>query len=214
MALRVSLKHEVSKQPFDELHHGEGGRREALEDDRQHPGPGAEGFEAVVDPQIAVLLSSRPAPSVDDDKAKSAQVLRHLDLDRFRSLLKRDYIQGPGGNLDTLLDAQTELDKVQKKRRQDEGTEQHQLLSPTPDAVLVWSDKLRQAIAPLQVMDATELDMIAKPSSCSTRASPPSPRPCSRRCLRVRRLREMEQISGATGAFGSAAFKMLRCATS
>ena len=86
--------------------------------------------EAVIDPQIAVLHELQTgALSVDDDKAKSAQVLRHLYLDRFH---KRDYIQGPGGNLDTLLDAQTELDKAkaQNKRRQER---RERSSSPTPD---------------------------------------------------------------------------------
>ena len=123
LALRVSLKHEVSKQPFDEIQFmgkEEGERPWKMTDNIQgqkvfHPKlvkatklqaemyevegkarrPTKEEAEAVIDPQIEVLHELQTgALSVDDDKAKSAQVLRHLDLDRFRTLLKRDYTQG------------------------------------------------------------------------------------------------------------------------
>ena len=119
LALRVSLKHEVSKQPFDELQFmgkEEGERPWKMSDNIQgqeqkvfHPKlvkatklqaqmcevegkarrPTEAEAEAVIDPQIAVLHELQTgALSVDDDKAKSAQVLRHLYLDRFHSLLK------------------------------------------------------------------------------------------------------------------------------
>ena len=49
--------------------------------------------------------------------------MRHLDTEKLRALLKRNYVQGPGGQGDEFFGAQTSLEeaKASNKRMQEEG---------------------------------------------------------------------------------------------
>ena len=54
---------------------------------------------------------------------KGAALLRHLDTEKLRTLLKRNYLQGPGQQGEELLAAQTTLEqaKSSNQRMQAEG---------------------------------------------------------------------------------------------
>ncbi|CAE7412904.1 ppsC [Symbiodinium sp. CCMP2592] len=157
MALRLSLAHTVATQPFDEVQFAnkEAGDRPHLRDDwqpsqetrlsipswrrrwtsppvdKQPKKPTEEEFLDHINPQLDVIVEMQAgAQSVEE--AKGASILRQLDTEKLRSLLKRNYLQGPGNQGDEFVAAQTSLEeaKASNKRMQDEGSQRSQLLRP------------------------------------------------------------------------------------
>ncbi|CAE7814291.1 MKK3 [Symbiodinium sp. CCMP2592] len=198
MALRLSLAHTVATQPFDEVTFAnkEAGERPHLRDDWQpsqetrafHPQlsaamditkkssgpvdkdakkPTEEEFLDHINPQLDVIVEMQAgAQSVDE--AKGASILRQLDTEKLRSLLKRNYLQGPGNQGEEFFSAQTTLEeaKASNKRMQDEGSQRSQLLRPVADSIDTWGTQLRAALemnvfnpeSPLKEMELDDIE--------------------------------------------------------
>ncbi|CAE7254264.1 ppsC [Symbiodinium sp. CCMP2592] len=200
MALRLSLAHTVATQPFDEVQFAdkEAGDRPHLRDDWQpsqetrafHPQlaaamditkkssgpvdkqpkkPTEEEFLDHINPQLDVIVEMQAgAQSVEE--AKGASILRQLDTEKLRSLLKRNYLQGPGNQGDEFVAAQTSLEeaKASNKRMQDEGSQRSQLLRPVADSIDTWGTQLRAALemnvfnpeCPLKDMELDDIEAL------------------------------------------------------
>ncbi|CAE6958922.1 cpt [Symbiodinium sp. CCMP2592] len=194
MALRLSLAHTVASQPFDEVQFAEQGvgSRPHLQEDWQasqetrafHPqlaaaldiqkksaGPVAkeprkpteEEFLERVNPQLDVMVEMQAgAQSVDEPKG--AAILRHLDTEKLHSLLKRNYLQGPGNQGE-------EFSQRRLPSRRPRRAARSQILRPQVDSIDTWGPQLRAALemnvfnpeAPLKEM---ELDDIETTKSC------------------------------------------------
>ncbi|CAE7839828.1 cpt [Symbiodinium sp. CCMP2592] len=200
MALRLSLAHTVATQPFDEVQFAdkEAGDRPHLRGDWQpsqetrafHPQlaaamditkkssgpvdkqpkkPTEEEFLDHINPQLDVIVEMQAgAQSVEE--AKGASILRQLDTEKLRSLLKRNYLQGPGNQGDEFFAAQTSLEeaKASNKRMQDEGSQRSQLLRPVADSIDAWGTQLRAALemnvfnpeCPLKDMELDDIEAL------------------------------------------------------
>ncbi|OLP86518.1 hypothetical protein AK812_SmicGene32345 [Symbiodinium microadriaticum] len=137
MALRLSLAHTVASQPFDEVQFAskEAGERPHLKEDWEpsqetrafHPQLAAameikwkssgpvdqrktklteEEFLDKINPQLDVMVEMQ-AGAHEVTEARGAAVLRHLDTEKLRTLLKRNYLQGHQG--EEFFAAQTSL---------------------------------------------------------------------------------------------------------
>ena len=88
------------------------------------------------------------AQSVSEQEAKGAEILRRLELERFRTLLKRNWLSGPGQEFTwtSRLDAQTTLQDAQKRNKQlqESRGSRSKILEPTYDAISAWSPHLRE----------------------------------------------------------------------
>ena len=73
-----------------------------------------------------------------DAEAHGAAVLRRLDVEKFRSFLKRKWQDEKGQPQDALLASQTTLERKQKRKLE--------LLLPTYDTISVWPEKVRKAL--------------------------------------------------------------------
>ncbi|CAE7598049.1 ppsC [Symbiodinium sp. CCMP2592] len=155
MALRLSLAHTVATQPFDEVQFSDkdAGDRPHLREDWQ-PSQETRAFHAQlaaameitkkssgpvdkdskklteeqfldhINPQLDVIVEMQAgAQSVEE--AKGASILRQLDTEKLRSLLKR----GQGN-----------------KRMQEEGAQRSKLLRPVADSIDTWGTQLRAAL--------------------------------------------------------------------
>ncbi|CAE6923501.1 unnamed protein product [Symbiodinium sp. CCMP2592] len=200
MALRLSLAHTVATQPFDEVQFAdkEAGDRPHLRGDWQpsqetrafHPQlaaamditkkssgpvdkqpkkPTEEEFLDHINPQLDVIVEMQAgAQSVEE--AKGASILRQLDTEKLRSLLKRNYLQGSGNQGDEFFAAQTSLEeaKASNKRMQDEGSQRSQLLRPVADSIDAWGTQLRAALemnvfnpeCPLKDMELDDIEAL------------------------------------------------------
>ena len=97
-----------------------------------------------------------------------ASVLRHLDTEKLRSLLKRNELQGLGHQGEEFFAAQTSLDqaKASNKRMQEEGETRSRLLKPMAEPIDTWGPKLRATLemnvfnpeTPLQDMEFEEIE--------------------------------------------------------
>ena len=109
------------------------------------------------------------AHEVDD--APGASVLRHLDTEKLRALLKRNYLQGPG---EEFFAAQTSLDldqaKASNKRMQEEGEARAKVLKPVAESIAIdtWGPALRAALemdvfnpeTPLKDMELDDIEAL------------------------------------------------------
>ncbi|CAE7253788.1 unnamed protein product [Symbiodinium sp. CCMP2592] len=190
MALRLSLAHTV------QFSHKEAGDRPHLRDDWQpsqetrafHPQLAAamditkkssgpvdkdskklteEQFLDHINPQLDVIVEMQAgAQSVEE--AKGASILRQLDTEKLRSLLKRNYLQGPGNQGEEFITAQATLEeaKASNKRMQEEGAQRSKLLRPVADSIDTWGTQLRAALemnvfnpdSPLKDMELDDIE--------------------------------------------------------
>ncbi|CAE7030898.1 cpt [Symbiodinium sp. CCMP2592] len=123
---------------------GDGHHQEELGPSRQTKKPTEEEFLDHINPQLDVIVEMQAgAQSVEE--AKGASILRQLDTEKLRSLLKRNYLQGPGNQGEEFFSAQTTLEeaKASNKRMQDEGSQRAQILRPVADSIDTWGTQLR-----------------------------------------------------------------------
>ncbi|CAE7523088.1 unnamed protein product, partial [Symbiodinium sp. CCMP2456] len=178
LALRLSLAHTVAKQPFDEVQFAKktAGERPHIQEDWQpsqetrafHPQLAAamdiqkkragpvdqrpsketeEEFMNKLNPQLDVMTQMQAGAHEVAD-APGASVLRRLDIENLRSLLKRNYLQGPGQQGEEFFAAQTSLeaDRASNKRMQEEGELRAKLLKPVVETIDTWGPQLRAAL--------------------------------------------------------------------
>ncbi|CAE7034874.1 ppsC [Symbiodinium sp. CCMP2592] len=137
--------------------------------DKQPKKPTEEEFLDHINPQLDVIVEMQAgAQSVEE--AKGASILRQLDTEKLRSLLKRNYLQGPGNQGDEFFAAQTSLEeaKASNKRMQDEGSQRSQLLRPVADSIDAWGTQLRAALemnvfnpeCPLKDMELDDIEAL------------------------------------------------------
>ena len=176
MARRLSLAHTVASQPFDEVQFAskEAGERPHLKEDwepsqetrafhpqlaaameikRKSSGPvdqrktklTEEEFLDKINPQLDVMVEMQ-AGAHEVTEARGAAVLRHLDTEKLRTLLKRNYLQGHQG--EEFFAAQTSLEeaKASNKRMQEEGAARSKVLKPVADTFDTWGPQLRAAL--------------------------------------------------------------------
>ena len=158
MALRLSLAHTVASQPFDEVQFAskEAGERPHLKEDWE-PSQETRAFH----PQLAAAMEIKGKSSGPVDQRKTinpqldvmvemhwAAVLRHLDTEKLRTLLKRNHLQGPGHQGEEFFAAQTSLKeaKASNKRMQEEGAARSKVLKPVADTFDTWGPQLRAAL--------------------------------------------------------------------
>ena len=128
-----------------------------------------EEFLDKINPQLDVMVEMQ-AGAHEVTEARGAAVLRHLDTEKLRTLLKRNYVQGPGGQGDEFFAAQTSLDeaKASNKRMQEEGAGRAKVLKPVADTIDTWGPQLRAALemnvfnpeTPLRDMEVDEIDAL------------------------------------------------------
>ncbi|CAE7657451.1 unnamed protein product [Symbiodinium sp. CCMP2592] len=120
-----------------------------------------------INPQLDVIVEMQAgAQSVEE--AKGASILRQLDTEKLRSLLKRNYLQGPGNQGEEFITAQTTLEeaKASNKRMQEEGAQRSMLLRPVADSIDTWGTQLRAALemnvfnpdSPLKDMELDDIE--------------------------------------------------------
>ncbi|CAE6963924.1 ppsC [Symbiodinium sp. CCMP2592] len=137
--------------------------------DKQPKKPTEEEFLDHINLQLDVIVEMQAgAQSVEE--AKGASILRQLDTEKLRSLLKRNYLQGPGNQGDEFVAAQTSLEeaKASNKRMQDEGSQRSQLLRPVADSIDTWGTQLRAALemnvfnpeCPLKDMELDDIEAL------------------------------------------------------
>ena len=198
MARRLSLAHTVASQPFDEVQFAskEAGERPHLKEDwepsqetrafhpqlaaameikRKSSGPvdqrktklTEEEFLDKINPQLDVMVEMQ-AGAHEVTEARGAAVLRHLDTEKLRTLLKRNYLQGHQG--EEFFAAQTSLEeaKASNKRMQEEGAARSKVLKPVADTFDTWGPQLRAALemnvfnpeTPLRDMEVDDIDAL------------------------------------------------------
>ncbi|CAE7360270.1 cpt [Symbiodinium microadriaticum] len=128
-------------------------------------------------PQLAAAMeikkkSAGPVAGAHEvDDAPGASVLRHLDTEKLRALLKRNYLQGPG---EEFFAAQTSLDldqaKASNKRMQEEGEARAKVLKPVAESIAIdtWGPALRAALemdvfnpeTPLKDMELDDIEAL------------------------------------------------------
>lgn len=84
------------------------------------------------------------ALSVEDKEALGAQVLRHLDMERFRACFKRSYLDGLGASI---AHAHTTIEEARRQNlaNQEKGSKRAAELKLTPEPKSMWSEKARMA---------------------------------------------------------------------
>ncbi|CAE7269691.1 mpaC, partial [Symbiodinium microadriaticum] len=176
MALRLSLAHTVASQPFDEVQFAQKTagdrphlREEPSEETRAfHPqlvaameikkksaGPvdqrsgklTEEECTNRLNPQLDVITHMQAGAHEVED-ALGASVLLHLDAEKLRALLKRNYLQGRGHQGEEFFAAQTSLDKAKasNKRMQEEGESRARILKPVAESIDTWGPTLRAGL--------------------------------------------------------------------
>ena len=89
------------------------------------------------------------AMSVEDPQG--AEALRHLDLVKFKEVLKRKFLEGPGSNQsawEALNRSMVDLDTAKAKNREYEEARRayKQFLTPPPGTPSIWGEELQQLI--------------------------------------------------------------------
>eukprot|EP00434_Breviolum_minutum_P001097 symbB.v1.2.000961.t1/scaffold39.1/size394969/5 len=89
------------------------------------------------------------AMSVEDPQG--AEALRHLDLVKFKEVLKRKFLEGPGSNQsawEALNRSMVDLDTAKAKNREYEQARRayKQFLTPPPGTPSIWGEDLQQLI--------------------------------------------------------------------
>ena len=122
-----------------------------------------------INPQLDVITQMQAGAQEVED-AKGAAILRHLDTENLRSLLKRNYLKGPGNQGDEFFAAQTSLEqaKAVNQRMEAEGAARSKALRPVAHAIDTWGPQIRAALemnvfnpeAPLKEMDLNDIEAL------------------------------------------------------
>ena len=111
--------------------------------------PEAEMLKVVQDNADILHDMQSGAMSVEDPQG--AEALRHLDLVKFKEVLKRKFLEGPGSNQsawEALNRSMVDLDTAKAKNREYEQARRayKQFLTPPPGAPSIWGEDLQQLI--------------------------------------------------------------------
>ena len=75
------------------------------------------------------------------DDAKGASALRHLDMTKFREVLDRKFLEGPGSNQsawEALNRSMVDSEKAKNKEYEEERKAYKQFLTPPPGVPSLW----------------------------------------------------------------------------
>ena len=108
-------------------------------------------IEATIDHNLEVIHELQTgALSVGDEETQGAAVLRQLDLEKLRSALKRNFLEGPGAGTTeaAFQEAQTSLEKAREQNlaKQKQGAATSHLLSPKVEPLALWGRELRECM--------------------------------------------------------------------
>eukprot|EP00434_Breviolum_minutum_P041685 symbB.v1.2.037085.t1/scaffold5381.1/size27835/3 len=111
--------------------------------------PEAEMLKVVQDNADILHDMQSGAMSVEDPQG--AEALRHLDMVKFKEVLKRKFLEGPGSNQsawEALNRSMVELDTAKAKNREyEQATRAYkQFLTPPPGTPSIWGEELQQLI--------------------------------------------------------------------
>ena len=111
--------------------------------------PEAEMLKVVQDNADILHDMQSGAMSVEDPQG--AEALRHLDLVKFKEVLKRKFLEGPGSNQsawEALNRSMVDLDTAKQKNREYEEARRayKQFLTPPPGNPSIWGENLQQLI--------------------------------------------------------------------
>ena len=111
--------------------------------------PEAEMLKVVQDNADILHDMQSGAMSVEDPQG--AEALRHLDLVKFKEVLKRKFLEGPGSNQnawEALNRSMVDLDTAKAKNREYEEARRayKQFLTPPPGNPSIWGENLQQLI--------------------------------------------------------------------
>ena len=129
-----------------------------------HPKRPEEDMMKVVQDNADILHDLQSgALSVEDPKG--AEALRHLDMVKFKEVLKRKFLEGPGSNQsawEALNRSMVDLDTAKAKNREYEEARRayKQCLTPPTGNPSIWGEELKEAgfFCPLTGMPNPELD--------------------------------------------------------
>ena len=111
--------------------------------------PEAEMLKVVQDNADILHDMQSGAMSVEDPQG--AEALRHLDMVKFKEVLKRKFLEGPGSNQsawEALNRSMVDLDTAKTKNREYEQARRayKQFLTPPPGNPSIWGEELQQLI--------------------------------------------------------------------
>ena len=129
-----------------------------------HPKRSEEEMLKVVQDNADILHDIQTgALSVEDPKG--AEALRHLDMVKFKEVVKRKFMEGPGSN-QSAWEALVDLDqaRLRNKEYEDSRRSYEQFLTPPPGTPSIWGEDLQKMIedgvfCPLTCMKKPNVDL-------------------------------------------------------